>query len=130
METRTDNITLDIKQPSGSKKRAAIVWTLKSLVALVLLYVVLRMVNLNELLGSLKSARPIFIILASLLLGFNLASRILKWKLMLKAAGNETTTWEAIASILLGISLGSFTTGQLGELGGRYMRVLNGKAAH
>lgn len=88
------------------------------------------MVDINEVLLSLRSANVIYVALAFLLLGLNLGTRVLKWKMMLHAAENKTTTWEAFASLILGVSLGSFTPGQIGELGGRFMRLTNGKSAH
>ncbi|MBI4427876.1 MAG: flippase-like domain-containing protein [Ignavibacteriales bacterium] len=113
-----------------SRWRRLALFTLKTAVAAVLMFFVFRMVNIDELLTALKSADLLYIGIAVSLLSLNLGTRTLKWKLMLKAAGNEVTTWEAGASVLLGISFGSFTPGQIGEVGGRFLRVANAKAAH
>lgn len=130
METGSEDLRDQPHPPPAARGRRIAVLTAKAVVGAVLLYFVLSMVDLREVLRSLKSADVSYISLGVAFLGLNLATRILKWKLMLTAAGNRPTTWDAVASVLLGISLGSFTPGQLGEMGGRYLRVTNGKLAH
>ncbi|MBI3004393.1 MAG: flippase-like domain-containing protein [Ignavibacteriales bacterium] len=121
----------DRSQPSMiPRSRRIILLTLKAIVGIALMYFVLRMVDLNELLESLKSANLLSLGVATSLLTLNLGIRILKWKNMLRAAGNEVTAREAATSVFLGITFGSFTPGQLGELGGRFLGIANGKSAH
>jgi len=128
MEARTETVA----PPSIAKtfRRRFFVLTLKTIVGAGLLYLVFRMVDINDVLLSLRSANVIYVALAFLLLSLNLGTRVLKWKMMLHAAENKTTTWEAFESLILGVSLGSFTPGQIGELGGRFMRLTNCKSAH
>jgi uncharacterized membrane protein YbhN (UPF0104 family) len=49
---------------------------------------------------------------------------------MLRIVKDEATWWESFTSIMLGITLGSFTPAQLGELGGRSMRITHSKSSH
>jgi uncharacterized membrane protein YbhN (UPF0104 family) len=130
MEAGRKSVSDESADTLPSRCRAFVLWSVKAVMAVALLYAVLSMVSVNEMVNSLRSARPLYIIVAVIFLVPNLASRIFKWRFMLRASGNRSSTWEAAASILLGISLGSFTPAQLGELGGRFMRVPNGKSAH
>lgn len=129
MEARTETVAPTSIARTSSRRRFFVL-TLKTIVGAGLMYLVFRMVDINEVLLSLRSANVIYVALAFLLLGLNLGTRVLKWKMMLRAAENKTTTWEAFESLILGVSLGSFTPGQIGELGGRFMRLTNCKSAH
>ena len=111
-------------------QRRLVVLLFKTIVGGGLLYLVFRMVDIHEVWLSLRSANIIYVALAFLLLAPNLGTRVLKWKMMLHAAGNKATSGEAFASIILGVSIGTFTPGQIGELGGRFLSLTNGKSAH
>ncbi len=130
METRTEIVTAQISQPPVRRNRRIGLLVLKAIVAGVLMYFVLGMVDLRELSKSIQGADPLDIVIASSFLGLNLGTRALKWKMLLRTAGSTVSTREAAKSILLGITVGSFTPGQLGEVGGRYFAVPNGRLAH
>jgi uncharacterized protein (TIRG00374 family) len=95
-----------------------------------LLYLVLRMVSIEKILAALQSASTPYVCLAAVLLVVNLALRVIKWRFMLHIVKDESSWWESSSSLLLGVTLGSFTPGQIGELGGRSMRVNHSKSSH
>jgi len=118
---------------SETPKRKIPRWLLflaRLVVAAVVLYLVLRLVSINKIARALQTASVPYIIAGSLLLIVNIASRVMKWRYMLRIVKDESTWWESFTSVMLGITLGSFTPGQLGELGGRSMRVSHSKSSH
>ncbi len=99
-------------------------------VAAIVLYFVLRMVSVERVVLALQTASMPYIIAGGSLLIVNIASRVMKWRYMLRIVKDESSWWESFTSIILGITLGSFTPAQLGELGGRSMRVDHSKSSH
>ena len=85
----------------------------------VLLYVLLRLTNIDDVINALKRADIRYIAGAFLLLVFNLGFQILKWKYLLKTTGSSSLLRDALSSFLFGVTLGSLTPGQVGEFGGR-----------
>lgn len=100
------------------------------LVGAVVLYFVLSMVSLDRIFLALRTASIPYILAGSSLLAINIASRVMKWRYMLHIVKDDCGWWESFTSIMLGITLGSFTPAQLGELGGRSLRVNHSQSSH
>ncbi|HTP13143.1 MAG TPA: lysylphosphatidylglycerol synthase transmembrane domain-containing protein, partial [Bacteroidota bacterium] len=79
---------------------------------------------------ALRTASIPYVLVGAFLLVANMALRVVKWRYMLHIVKDDSSWWESSSSMLLGITLGSFTPGQLGELGGRSMRVDHPKSSH
>lgn len=100
------------------------------LIAAGLLYLIFRMVSVEEIVRAFRTASVGFIVAGACLLSLNIMLQVMKWRYMLHLVKDESSWLEAFSSVLLGITLGSFTPGQLGELGGRTLRVNHSKASH
>lgn len=109
METGRESTT--VKRP---------IWTFfRILVGAFLLYIVFRIVNIDETWGALAASDAWSLLAATALLPVQLWVRTAKWKTMLKSLSIHVTALESLTSILFGITLGILTPAELGELAGR-----------
>ncbi len=129
MEARQEQFIAGSNQPA-SRLTKMLFFVGRILVAAVVLYFVLRMVSTDRIVLALRNASLPFILAGGSLLTFNIASRVMKWHYMLHLVKDDCTWWESFTSIMLGITLGSFTPVQIGELGGRTLRVNHSKSSH
>lgn len=129
METGQDQLALDTDKPA-SKTTKTLLFVARVLIGAVVLYFVLRMVSVERIVLALRTASKPYILAGASLLVLNIASRVMKWRYMLHIVKDDSSWWESFTSIMLGITLGSFTPAQLGELGGRSMRVNHSKSSH
>lgn len=107
----------NIIENSGREPLKISFW-IRLLIGAVLLAVIVSIVNAKELIDTVRQAELLWIMVAAVLVAANIGLQILKWGYLLRfvegVSGKET-----IASFFFGITLGSFTPGQLGEFGGR-----------
>jgi uncharacterized protein (TIRG00374 family) len=115
---------------SPSRTTRILIFAGRALVAAVVLYFVLQLVSLHQIVLALHKASVPYILAGASLLVLNIAVRVMKWRSMLHIVIDESSWWESFTSIMLGITLGSFTPVQLGELGGRSIRVNHSKRSH
>jgi uncharacterized membrane protein YbhN (UPF0104 family) len=94
------------------------------------LYFVISLVHWQNVIIAYQSADSRFILLAALLLFFNIGVRTFKWRSMLRSVKDAPTLTEAFGSVMLGISLGSFTPGEIGDFAGRAMHITDAKRSH
>lgn len=97
-------------------------WVLQTVVAVILLILVFRYVSVSEVANAFSNSRPLFLIGGFLLVGANLSLQVLKWRYFIRLINLRSGVYETTAAVLLGITLGTVTPGQLGELGGRALR--------
>jgi uncharacterized membrane protein YbhN (UPF0104 family) len=100
------------------------------IVGLFVLYFVISLVEWHNVIAAFRSADTRFIIIGALLLLANIGIRTLKWRIMLLSVKDNPTFTEAFGSVMLGISLGSFTPGEIGEFAGRALHVTDAKRSH
>jgi uncharacterized protein (TIRG00374 family) len=103
---------------------------IRIVVAAVVLYFVISLVHWQNVIVACKSADSRFILIAALLLFFNIGVRTFKWRSMLRSVKDAPTLTEAFGSVMLGISLGSFTPGEIGEFAGRALHITDAKRSH
>ncbi|MCX6121393.1 MAG: lysylphosphatidylglycerol synthase transmembrane domain-containing protein [Ignavibacteriales bacterium] len=94
------------------------------------LYFVISLVQWKNVIIAYQSADGRFIIFAALLLFVNIGVRTFKWHAMLRTVKDAPTYTEAFGSVMLGISLGSFTPGEVGEFAGRALHITDAKRSH
>jgi len=92
---------------------------LKGLLGTALLVALFQFVNISDVLDTLVTARPIYIVGAFALMFGNIGLQILKWRYFVHLVDPKATHMETAAALLFGISLGTVTPGQIGEFGGR-----------
>jgi uncharacterized membrane protein YbhN (UPF0104 family) len=110
--------------------RHKILILLQAVVAGAVLFFVFHMVEWRNVLIAIKHASPIFLALALLLVPCNLGVRIIKWHFMLKRVDADVLYRHSIKSLLLGISLGIFTPGELGDVLGRAWHIPDVRKSH
>ncbi len=91
---------------------------MRFLIALTLLFLVFEVVNIDDLAAAFRDANLLFLSGAGFLLVGNVGIQIIKWNYMLRFVDNVSRK-QTVASLFFGMTLGSFTPGQLGEYGGR-----------
>jgi len=104
--------------------------TTRVLVGGLVLYLVVSLVQWQNVLIAYKSADIGFIVIAALLLFVNVSIRTIKWHTMLCSVKDTPTYAEAFGSVMLGISLGSFTPGEIGDFAGRALHITDAKRSH
>jgi uncharacterized protein (TIRG00374 family) len=110
------------------KKVISIVFRL--IVSVVVLSFVISLVQWQNVIVAYRSADIRFILIAALLLIVNISVRTFKWRTMLRSVKDKPTFTEAFGSVMLGISLGSFTPGEIGEFAGRALHITDAKRSH
>jgi uncharacterized protein (TIRG00374 family) len=100
------------------------------IVSTIVLYFIISLVKWQNVLAAYSSANEQYIILGVLLIFANLGIRTLKWRTMLHAVKKSPAVWESFGSVMLGISLGSFTPGEIGEFAGRALHISDAKKSH
>jgi uncharacterized protein (TIRG00374 family) len=103
---------------------------IRIIVSAVILYFIFSLVPWNDTVAAYKTAEGSFIIYGASLLLLNILVRTIKWKIALQSVKKEPSFKEAFGSLMLGISLGSFTPGEIGEFAGRAMHISNAKKSH
>ena len=97
---------------------------LRAAVSLGLMYIIFQLTNVNDILAALQQANLFYIVLALFLVLFNLGFQIAKWHYLL-AKVSPLPFRQVLASFFFGLTLGSFTPGQIGEFGGRALNITN-----
>ena len=110
--------------------RHKILILLQAVVAGAVLYFVFHLVQWRNVLTAIQHASPVFLILALLLVPCNLGVRIVKWHFMLQRVSADVQYRHSIKSLLLGISLGAFTPGELGDVLGRAWHIPDVRKSH
>ncbi|HVN48052.1 MAG TPA: lysylphosphatidylglycerol synthase transmembrane domain-containing protein [Bacteroidota bacterium] len=103
---------------------------LQAVVAGVVLFFVFHLVEWRNVLTAIHHALPAFLIGALLLVPCNLGVRIIKWHFMLKRIDGNVLYFHSMKSLLLGISLGAFTPGELGDMLGRAWHIPDVRKSH
>jgi uncharacterized membrane protein YbhN (UPF0104 family) len=124
METNSDSIN---NIETGEIRKRIISVTIRIVVSAIVLYFVFSLVKWQDVLSAYHSANASFILFGGLLLIANLGIRTIKWHIMLLSVKKAPTLKEAFGSVMLGISLGSFTPGEVGEFAGRALHISNAK---
>jgi uncharacterized protein (TIRG00374 family) len=115
---------------SGEVWKKVISIAIRIVVSAIVLYFVISLVQWQNVIIAYKSADSRFIFIAVLLLFVNISVRVFKWRTMLRSVKDKPTFTEAFGSVMLGISLGSFTPGEIGEFAGRALHVSDAKRSH
>lgn len=102
-----------------TRPRIRLTFWIRLILGVVLLAVILNLVPPDEIIDAIASANPLPMLAASSLIVLNLGFQIQKWKYMLALLGISVPRKRLIASFFFGMTLGSFTPGQIGEYGGR-----------
>lgn len=110
------------------KKR--ITMAIRILVSGSILYFLISLVQWENVLAAYRVADGRYIAAGAVLVIGNLGVRTLKWKAMLMTVKKSPTLWESFGSVMLGISLGSFTPGEIGEFAGRTLHIANARRSH
>jgi uncharacterized membrane protein YbhN (UPF0104 family) len=104
--------------------------TTRVLVGGLVLYFVISLVQWQNVIVAYTSADSGCLIIAALLLFVNIGIRTFKWHTMLRSVKDNPTFAEAFGSVMLGISLGSFTPGEIGDFAGRALHITDTKRSH
>jgi uncharacterized protein (TIRG00374 family) len=127
---------METKQHAVENKGSGIYWkklisiVLRIAVSLIILYFIISLVTWESVVSAYASAYGTYLLLGALLLIANLSIRTLKWRIMLHTVKRTPSFWESFGSVMLGISLGSFTPGEIGEFAGRALHISNAKKSH
>jgi uncharacterized protein (TIRG00374 family) len=120
----------NIKSESVVIYKRVISVLIRVIVSVLVLYLIISLVKWENVLAACQSADARYILLGGLFLFANLGLRTLKWHTMLHSVKEAPSFWEAFGSVMLGISLGSFTPGEIGEFAGRALHVADAKKSH
>lgn len=110
--------------------RAWSIFVLKLTVAAVTLYFVLTLVDVSQLLELFRTARYEYILLGFLLIPLNVGVRVLRWKILVSSLDLSIDWKRASSSVLVGIALGSFTPGEIGDYFGRILHLPDARKSH
>jgi uncharacterized protein (TIRG00374 family) len=115
---------------SGEIWKKGISIAFRVLVSAFVLYFIFSLVQWRNVIVAFQSADIRFISIAAMLLLVNIGVRTFKWHTMLRAVKESPAYSEAFGSVMLGISLGSFTPGEIGEFAGRALHITDAKRSH
>jgi uncharacterized membrane protein YbhN (UPF0104 family) len=103
---------------------------IRVIVSAFVLYFIISLVQWQNIIIAYKTADSRFIVIAGLLLFINIGIRTFKWRTMLFSVKETPSLREAFGSVMLGISLGSFTPGEIGDFAGRALHITDAKRSH
>jgi uncharacterized protein (TIRG00374 family) len=127
METKSNSIN---NIETGQIRKRLISIAIRIVVSAIVLYFVFSLVTWQNVISAYRSADDRYILFGGLLVIANLGVRTLKWRIMLHSVKNKPTFGESFGSVMLGISLGSFTPGEIGEFAGRALHIADAKKSH
>jgi uncharacterized protein (TIRG00374 family) len=127
METK---LSITENNGTGEIRKRLIPALSRVVISAIVLYFVFSLVTWQNVLSAYQSADGTYILFGGLLLIANLGIRTLKWRIMLHSVKDSPAFWEAFGSVMLGISLGSFTPGEIGEFAGRALHISDAKKSH
>jgi uncharacterized membrane protein YbhN (UPF0104 family) len=127
METKLNNAKI-IK--TGQIRKRLISVVTRIVISAIVLYFVFSLVTWQNVFSAYQSADGRYILFGGLLLIANLGIRTLKWRIMLHTVKNKPSFWEAFGSVMLGISFGSFTPGEVGDFAGRALHIADARKSH
>lgn len=91
----------------------------KFLIAIGLLYYIIKIVNINEIISAIYKADLTLIILVFMLSALNIYLQFIKWKLTTSLILNNSDNRKVIYSLFQGFSAAVFTPARIGEYFGR-----------
>ena len=118
------------KIETGEIRKRLISVVTRVVISAIVLYFVVSLVTWQNVISAYQSADGTYILFGGLLLIANLGIRTLKWHIMLHSVKHRPAFWEAFGSVMLGISFGSFTPGEIGEFAGRALHISDVKKSH
>jgi uncharacterized protein (TIRG00374 family) len=127
METKLNNVE---KIETGQILKRLISVATRVVISAIILYFVVSLVTWQNVISAYQSANGRYILFGGLLLIVNLGIRTLKWRIMLHSVKNKSSLWEAFGSVMLGISFGSFTPGEIGDFAGRALHISDARKSH
>jgi uncharacterized membrane protein YbhN (UPF0104 family) len=99
-------------------------------IAFVTLFLVFQSVSWMSVLRAFQEANFLLLAAGTVLLIGNLWIRTAKWRYMLRTLDSNANSKDAFWSLLLGISFGAVTPGEVGEFAGRSLHVTGPARAH
>ncbi len=127
METGVNSVPVT---PAVSRTRRILVGFARTVIAVLTLYFVVESVSWKNVQSAFLSARLGPMAVGAVLLLLNLAARTRKWQMMVDSLRSGTTFAESARSLLLGISFGSVTPAEIGELAGRTLHLPGARRSH
>jgi uncharacterized protein (TIRG00374 family) len=127
METKLNSAE---KIETGEILKRSISVVTRIVIGAIILYFVFSLVTWQNVLSAYQSADGRYIFFGVILLIANLGIRTLKWRIMLHSVKNKPSFWETFGSVMLGISLGSFTPGEIGDFAGRALHISDARKSH
>ena len=118
------------KIETGQIRKRLISVATRIIISAIILYFVFSLVTWQNVLSAYQSADGRYIFFGGILLIANLGIRTLKWRIMLHSVKNKSSFWEAFGSVMLGISFGSFTPGEIGDFAGRALHISDARKSH
>ena len=102
------------KNPAAQK---LVLFTVKIIVAVLVLLVLVKRIQVEQLTAALAEANLRLIFAACALLGFNLYFQFAKWKLVIHRENKSVPDRRILYSLFVGMALGLATPGRLGDFG-------------
>ena len=92
-------------------------FTLKIVVAVLVVSVLIKKISVERLMGALSEAQPVFIIIAAVLVVLNILFQFLKWRLVVHCENPHVKKRHILFSLFIGMALGLVTPGRIGDFG-------------
>jgi uncharacterized protein (TIRG00374 family) len=114
--------TVDHK-PGLFRRKSTWRFALRAAIGLTILVVLASFLDFSEILSTLKSADLVYVGLALALAVPNLYVQMLKWRVLLRTINPDVNARIVSSSFFFGLAIGTLTPGQIGEFGGRALRI-------
>ncbi|MFZ1976644.1 MAG: lysylphosphatidylglycerol synthase transmembrane domain-containing protein [Bacteroidota bacterium] len=104
-----------------------VVFASKLFFAVIALYFVFKLVNVHSIVRLFAAADIRFLLIGLALVPVNLGIRIIRWNILLYSIKEQPSWLETIRSVMLGITIGSFTPAEIGDFAGRTLHLTETK---
>jgi uncharacterized membrane protein YbhN (UPF0104 family) len=104
-----------------------VVFAGKMFFAALALFFVFQLVDIRSILRLFAAADLRFLLIGFALVPVNLGIRIIRWNILLRSIEERPSWKDTFRSVLLGITIGSFTPAEIGDFAGRILHLTDAK---
>jgi len=98
---------------------------IRTAIGIAILAVLASFLDLSEITSAIENAKPVYVLIALALVVPNVFVQMLKWRILLRSVDPSATFHAVSSSFFFGLAIGTLTPGQIGEFGGRALRIEN-----
>jgi len=111
------------QSPDIIRRKSTRRFLFRAVAGIVILVALGSLLDFSEIVSTAKNAHPVYALIALALVIPNVSVQIFKWRVLLRSHDHGVRLKTVISSFFFGLAIGTLTPGQIGEFGGRALRI-------